>query len=175
MLLPARVMKLNLVLLAEQLKYWLIRLSLVEVPLAGLVSYPGETSYFENDESRIKATVDLSLSMVFKAQEGINGSHCTTPMVQTVSIIQDPSSYNTQVTLLGGILRSGMFWVPMCSWWLIHSCSVNGGPFVVVDQPNTGGGHVILSVPVKLNLRSGANSITFSANQDCMLWAFQCA
>lgn len=35
-----------------------------------------------------------------------------------------------------------------------------------VDQPNTGGGHVILSVPVKLNLQSGANSITFGAGQD---------
>ena len=45
-------------------------------------------------------------------------------------------------------------------------CSVNGGSTILVDQPNTGGGHVILSVPVKLNLNNGANSITFSINQD---------
>lgn len=46
---------------------------------------------------------------------------------------------------------------------LVHS--VNGGPTVLVDQPNTGGESVILSVPVKLNLNNGANSITFSIDQ----------
>lgn len=45
-------------------------------------------------------------------------------------------------------------------------CSVNGGSSVLVDQLNTGGGGVVMSVPVKLNLRSGSNSITFSANQN---------
>ncbi|PPR00261.1 hypothetical protein CVT24_005009 [Panaeolus cyanescens] len=52
------------------------------------------------------------------------------------------------------------------SSWRNTTVSVNGGASVLVDQPNTGGGHVILSVPVKLNLRSGANSITISANQN---------
>ncbi|KAF9569839.1 galactan 1,3-beta-galactosidase [Agrocybe pediades] len=52
------------------------------------------------------------------------------------------------------------------STWRNTTVSVNGGASVLVDQPNTGGGHVILSVPVKLNLRSGSNSITFSANQN---------
>ncbi|KAF5356070.1 hypothetical protein D9756_004010 [Leucocoprinus leucothites] len=52
------------------------------------------------------------------------------------------------------------------SAWRNTTVSVNGGSPTVVDQPNTGGGHAILSVPVKLNLRSGANSITFSANQN---------
>ncbi|KJA29316.1 carbohydrate-binding module family 35 protein [Hypholoma sublateritium FD-334 SS-4] len=51
------------------------------------------------------------------------------------------------------------------STWRNTTVSVNGGASVLVDQPNTGGGHVLLSVPVKLNLKSGANSITFSANQ----------
>ncbi|KAF7437222.1 hypothetical protein PC9H_004058 [Pleurotus ostreatus] len=51
------------------------------------------------------------------------------------------------------------------SSWRNTTVSVNGGAAVSVDQPNTGGGNVILSVPVKLNLRSGANSITFSAGQ----------
>ncbi|KAF5377239.1 hypothetical protein D9615_006357 [Tricholomella constricta] len=51
------------------------------------------------------------------------------------------------------------------SSWRTTTVSVNGGASVVVDQPNTGGGHVILSVPVKLTLRSGANSITFGAGQ----------
>ncbi|EJD04256.1 Arabinanase/levansucrase/invertase [Fomitiporia mediterranea MF3/22] len=51
------------------------------------------------------------------------------------------------------------------STWRNTTVSVNGGPSTVVDQPNTGGGHVILSVPVKLDLRNGANSVTFSAGQ----------
>ncbi|KAF8887802.1 galactan 1,3-beta-galactosidase [Infundibulicybe gibba] len=49
--------------------------------------------------------------------------------------------------------------------WRNTTVSVNGGPSVLVDQPNTGGVHVILSVPVKLTLRSGANSITLGAGQ----------
>lgn len=36
---------------------------------------------------------------------------------------------------------------------------------MLVDQPDTGGGHVIISVPVKVNLNSGANSITFGSGQ----------
>lgn len=44
-------------------------------------------------------------------------------------------------------------------------CSVNGGASVNLDQPNTGGGGVVLSIPVQLNLRSGSNTITFSAGQ----------
>ena len=43
--------------------------------------------------------------------------------------------------------------------------SVNGGSSVVLDQPSTGGGNVVLSIPVQLNLRSGSNTITFSAGQ----------
>ncbi|KAI0341845.1 Arabinanase/levansucrase/invertase [Trametopsis cervina] len=43
--------------------------------------------------------------------------------------------------------------------------SVNGGSSVLVDQPDTGGGHVVLSVPVKLTLNGGSNSITFGSGQ----------
>lgn len=43
--------------------------------------------------------------------------------------------------------------------------SVNGGAATLVDQPDTGGGHVILSVPVKLNLKSGSNTITLGSGQ----------
>ena len=43
--------------------------------------------------------------------------------------------------------------------------SVNGGSSIVLDQPSTGGGNVVLSIPVQLNLRSGSNAITFSAGQ----------
>ncbi|KAK7468527.1 hypothetical protein VKT23_003031 [Stygiomarasmius scandens] len=51
------------------------------------------------------------------------------------------------------------------STWRNTTVSVNGGSNVVVDQPNTGNGQTVLSVPVKLNLRNGVNSITFSTGQ----------
>ena len=51
--------------------------------------------------------------------------------------------------------------------------SVNGGSTVLVDQPNTGGGAVVLSVPVKLNLRSGSNTIAFSTGQSSELPMFR--
>ncbi|KAL5535249.1 hypothetical protein ACEPAF_3343 [Sanghuangporus sanghuang] len=51
------------------------------------------------------------------------------------------------------------------STWRNTTVSVNGRPSTIVDQPNTGGGNVIISVPVKLTLNNGANSLTFSAGQ----------
>ena len=47
---------------------------------------------------------------------------------------------------------------------------MNGGSPIVLDQPNTGSGRTVLSVPVFLNLRSGSNSIMFSANQNSALY-----
>ncbi|SJL06338.1 uncharacterized protein ARMOST_09674 [Armillaria ostoyae] len=51
------------------------------------------------------------------------------------------------------------------SWRNRILLSVNGGTGVYVDQPDTGSGHVILSVPVQLILRSGSNSLTFGSGQ----------
>ncbi|THH21295.1 hypothetical protein EW146_g239 [Bondarzewia mesenterica] len=51
------------------------------------------------------------------------------------------------------------------STWRNVTVSVNGGATVLVDQPDTGGGHVILSVPVKLSLSSGSNNLTFGSGQ----------
>jgi len=51
------------------------------------------------------------------------------------------------------------------SSWRSITVSVNGGPAVSVDQPDTGSGHTILSVPVKLNLNSGSNTLVFGADQ----------
>ncbi|GLB36530.1 putative glycosyl hydrolases family 43 [Lyophyllum shimeji] len=65
----------------------------------------------------------------------------------------------------GGAQWVALYYANGDSTWRNTTVSVNGAASVLVDQPNTGGGHVILSVPVKLNLRSGANSITFGAGQ----------
>ena len=77
--------------------------------------------------------------------------------------------YITLTAILRGETRlSGAYKgrIIMLSSFAGFMCSVNGGSTILVDQPNTGGGHVILCVPVKLNLNNGANSITFSINQD---------
>ncbi|KAI0321793.1 galactan 1,3-beta-galactosidase [Amylostereum chailletii] len=51
------------------------------------------------------------------------------------------------------------------SSWRTVTVSVNGGTAVSVDQPNTGGVSTILSVPVKVHLNSGSNTIEFGAGQ----------
>ncbi|KAA1467570.1 Arabinanase/levansucrase/invertase [Dentipellis sp. KUC8613] len=51
------------------------------------------------------------------------------------------------------------------STWRNTTVSVNGGSTVLVDQPDTGSGHDILSVPVQLNLQQGSNTIAFGVNQ----------
>jgi hypothetical protein len=61
------------------------------------------------------------------------------------------------VPFWSGLLRSPP--TPFCF------ISVNGGPAVILDQPDTGSGQTVLSVPIKLQLNNGANSVTFGANQ----------
>ena len=86
--------------------------------------------------------------------------------------------YTSQtVTPLGGTRQSGALYafmnvpptlclvVRLSVLFFTYLRSVNGGSPVWVDQPDTGGGHVILSVPVKLTLNSGSNTITFGAGQ----------
>jgi len=51
------------------------------------------------------------------------------------------------------------------STWRNTTLSVNGGANLVIQQPSSGGGLVIQSVPVQVNLRSGANTLIFSADQ----------
>ncbi|CAK5280057.1 unnamed protein product [Mycena citricolor] len=53
------------------------------------------------------------------------------------------------------------------SGWRTSTVSVNGGaPFTLV-QPSSGGGQVTLSVPMKVNLKKGANTLLFSASTCC--------
>lgn len=70
-------------------------------------------------------------------------------------------------TQLGETRQSGKIspFIGNRAWTNFLQHSVNGGTSTVVDQPNTGGGNVLLSVPVKLNLKDGSNSLTFSAGQ----------
>ncbi|KIY69600.1 carbohydrate-binding module family 35 protein [Cylindrobasidium torrendii FP15055 ss-10] len=49
--------------------------------------------------------------------------------------------------------------------WRNTTLSVNGGSSVSIDQPDTGSGHVVLSVPVKVTLKAGSNTLLFSSGQ----------
>ncbi|TFY68540.1 hypothetical protein EVG20_g3526 [Dentipellis fragilis] len=51
------------------------------------------------------------------------------------------------------------------STWRNTTVSVNGGSSVLVDQPDTGSGNDILSVPVQLTLQQGSNTIAFGVGQ----------
>ncbi|KAF7789531.1 hypothetical protein EIP86_000477 [Pleurotus ostreatoroseus] len=74
------------------------------------------------------------------------------------------------VTISNVQSSGGAHWVALYyangdSTWRNVTVSVNGGPTVLVDQPDTGGGNVILSMPVQLTLNSGSNSLTFGSVQ----------
>ena len=44
----------------------------------------------------------------------------------------------------------------------------------MVDQPDTGGGSVVLSIPVKLDLQEGENTLTFSISQTSAFVSLKC-
>ncbi|KAH8107144.1 glycosyl hydrolase [Cristinia sonorae] len=74
------------------------------------------------------------------------------------------------VTLHNVQSNGGQHWISLYyangdSTWRNVTVSVNGGPSVLVDQPDTGGVHVMLSVPVKVSLNNGANTIAFGVGQ----------
>lgn len=97
-------------------------------------------------------------------------------MFKEMVIVNGSPSIMQTVIRLGGTLLSGTSRKNTPILLSKFICvSINGGPTILVDQPNTGGGHVILSVPLKLDLRNGTNSLTFGANQSCRLisnWAY---
>ena len=97
-----------------------------------------------------------SLSTMYKETDSLSGLHCISQME----------------ILHTGILQSGPCYFPVIYLFIyIMLCSVNGGSTVSVDQMNTGES-TVMSVPVKLNMRSGANSITFSSGQTCEFFPF---
>jgi hypothetical protein len=48
--------------------------------------------------------------------------------------------------------------------FLRYAYSVNGGTAVPFQAPPSGGGHVVLSIPVKLTLKSGANTLRLGSS-----------
>ena len=79
------------------------------------------------------------------------------------------SRYTMRTAILHtGTSLSGEYGAPLQAKATAHFsiASVNSGPAVLVDQPDSGGGSVVISVPVKVDLNSGANSITFGSGQN---------
>jgi len=119
---------------------------------AGTYSVASGTTY-EAESGTISGTATILSNSAFSGGEAVgylgNGGSLTINNVQGIGTAQWVSLYYANGD----------------STWRNTTVSVNGGASVLIQQPNTGGGHVMLSVPVKLNLKSGANSITFSAGQ----------
>jgi len=85
---------------------------------------------------------------------------------KAVGYLGNGGSVTINVQGVGAAQWISLYYANGDSTWRNTTVSVNGGASILVDQPNTGGGHVLLSVPVKLNLRSGTNSLAFSTNQN---------
>ncbi|KAJ7601682.1 galactan 1,3-beta-galactosidase [Mycena polygramma] len=84
---------------------------------------------------------------------------------KAVGFLGNGGSVTITVQGIGAAQWVSLYYANGDSTWRNTTVSVNGGASVLVDQPNTGGGHVILSVPVKVSLKSGSNTITIGAGQ----------
>uniref|UniRef100_A0A8H7YAJ7 CBM6 domain-containing protein n=1 Tax=Psilocybe cubensis TaxID=181762 RepID=A0A8H7YAJ7_PSICU len=117
-------------------------------------------------------TYAASSGTVYEAENGVISGSATIPSSSSfsggkaVGYLGKGGSVTINVQGIGASQWVSLYYANGDSTWRNTTVSVNGGTSILVDQPNTGGGNVVLSVPVKLNLRSGANSITFAANQN---------
>ncbi|KAJ6519335.1 galactan 1,3-beta-galactosidase [Mycena sanguinolenta] len=117
-------------------------------------------------------TSTIASGTTYEAEKGvISGSAVLTPSSsafsggEAVGFLGDGGSVTITVQGIGAAQWVSLYYANGDSTWRNTTVSVNGGASVLVDQPNTGGGHVVLSVPVKLNLKAGTNTITFGAGQ----------
>ncbi|KAJ7785770.1 Arabinanase/levansucrase/invertase [Mycena metata] len=107
----------------------------------------------------------------YEAENGVVSGSATIPADpsfsggKAVGFLGNGGSVTITVQGIGAAQWVSLYYANGDATWRNTTVSVNGGPSVLVDQPNTGGSHVILSVPVKLNLKSGSNTITFGAGQ----------
>ncbi|KZT72472.1 carbohydrate-binding module family 35 protein [Daedalea quercina L-15889] len=93
------------------------------------------------------------------------GSSYTYNGHEGVGYLGSGGSVSLNVTGIGADQWLALYYANGDSTWRNVTISVNGGSSVVVDQPDTGGGHVVFSVPVQVYLNDGYNSITIGANQ----------
>jgi len=107
----------------------------------------------------------------YEAENGVVSGSATIPADpsfsggKAVGFLGNGGSVTITVQGIGAAQWVSLYYANGDSTWRNTTVSINGGASVLVDQPNTGGSHVILSVPVKLNLKSGSNTITFGAGQ----------
>ncbi|TBU32365.1 galactan 1,3-beta-galactosidase [Dichomitus squalens] len=84
---------------------------------------------------------------------------------EAVGFLGNGGSVSVTVQGKGTTQWVSLYYANADATWRNTTVSVNGGSPVWVEQPNTGGGSVVLSVPVQLTLNSGSNTITFGAGQ----------
>ncbi|KAJ6626911.1 galactan 1,3-beta-galactosidase [Mycena sp. CBHHK59/15] len=116
-------------------------------------------------------TYTVASGTSYEAENGVLGGNATIPADSSfsggkaVGFLGNGGTVTLTVQGIGAAQWVSLYYANGDSTWRNTTVSVNGGPSVVVDQPDTGGSHVILSVPVKLNLRNGSNTILIAANQ----------
>ncbi|KAJ7356804.1 galactan 1,3-beta-galactosidase [Mycena albidolilacea] len=116
-------------------------------------------------------TFSVATGTSYEAENGVVAGSATIPADpsfsggKAVGFLGNGGTVTITVQGIGAAQWVSLYYANGDSTWRSTTVSVNGGASVVVDQPNTGGGHVILSVPVKLNLKSGSNTITIGAGQ----------
>ncbi|KAJ7139580.1 galactan 1,3-beta-galactosidase [Mycena epipterygia] len=116
-------------------------------------------------------TYTVATGTSYEAENGVVSGSATIPADpsfsggKAVGFLGNGGSVTITVTGIGAAQWVSLYYANGDSTWRNTTVSVNGGASVIVDQPDTGGSHVILSVPVKLNLKNGSNTITIGANQ----------
>ncbi|KAJ7293808.1 galactan 1,3-beta-galactosidase [Mycena rebaudengoi] len=116
-------------------------------------------------------TFTAATGVTYEAEAGVIGGSATIPSDpsfsggKAVGFLGNGGTVTITVQGIGAAQWVSLYYANGDSTWRNTTVSVNGGAAVRVDQPDSGGGHVILSVPVKLNLRSGANTILIGAGQ----------
>ncbi|PCH41168.1 carbohydrate-binding module family 35 protein [Wolfiporia cocos MD-104 SS10] len=93
------------------------------------------------------------------------GSDSTYNGYEGVGYLGSGGTLSINVNGIGAEQWVSLYYANGDSSWRNTTISVNGGDSVVVDQPDTGGSHVILSAPVLLYLEEGTNTLLIGADQ----------
>ncbi|EPT03669.1 hypothetical protein FOMPIDRAFT_49235 [Fomitopsis schrenkii] len=115
--------------------------------------------------SVLNGTVYAASSGTLSGNSTLLGSGYTYDGQEGVGYLGAGGSVSLAITGIGADQWLALYYANGDSTWRNVTVSVNGGASVVVDQPNTGGGHVVFSVPVQVHLNEGSNTVTFGADQ----------
>ncbi|KZT12579.1 carbohydrate-binding module family 35 protein [Laetiporus sulphureus 93-53] len=124
-----------------------------------MVDYDEGVYYVLNGTVYAAADGTLGGSAVLLGSDSTYNGH------EGVGYLGNGGTLSINVTGIGASQWVALYYANGDSSWRNTTVSVNGGSSVVVDQPETGGGNVIFSIPVELYLEEGTNTILIGAGQ----------